>query len=361
MINVTKVYLPQPKKYNRYLGQIWKRAWVTNRGPLVLELEEKLKKHLGVKNMLFVSNGTVAIQIAIKALDLKGEIITTPFSYVATTTSILWENCKPVFVDIEDKTFCIDASLIERSITPKTTAILATHVYGYPCNVKMIEKIAKKHGLKVIYDAAHAFGTNYNGKSVLNYGDISTLSFHATKLYHTIEGGGIIVNSSKALTEKVNLYHTFGHLGDDYYTMGINGKNSEFHAAMGLCNLPEVTRVISGRKKISLQYDKQLLPLGLKRPVSSKNVDYNYAYYPVLFENERALLKVKKLLAENGINTRRYFYPSLNKLPYLNKTSDCPVSEDTAKRVLCLPLYHQLEMKTVNIICSLIKQSLKAI
>jgi len=357
LINVTKTYLPPLDKYKNYLEKIWGNSWVTNRGPLVHELEQKLKEYLGIKNILFVSNGTIALQIAIKALDLEGEIITTPFSYVATTTSILWENCKPVFVDIEDKTFCIDSSKIESAISSKTSAILVTHVYGYPCDVEKIKQIADKHNIKVIYDAAHAFGTKYKGSSILNYGDISTLSFHATKLFHTIEGGGIVVNGNDELVKKVFLYHAFGHMDEDYFTVGINAKNCEFHAAMGLCNLPEVDTTIDLRKEIALLYDEHLLPLGLKRPVLNDKVEYNYAYYPIVFPNEALLLKIKNKLEENNINTRRYFYPSLNTLNYLDG-SVCRVSEDISKRVLCLPFYHELNKSDVNSICKIIKTAL---
>jgi len=356
MINVTKTYLPPLAEYNKYLEEIWDRAYVTNRGPLVLELEAKLKEYLGVKHLLFVSNGTIALQIAIKALNLTGEIITTPFSYVATTTAILWENCQPVFVDIEDKTFCIDPDKIEAAITDKTTAILATHVYGYPCQVECIKQIADKHNLKVIYDGAHAFGVKVDNTSVLNFGDVSTLSFHATKLFHTIEGGAIITNNDE-LARQIMLYHQFGHIGDDYYTMGVNGKNSELHAAMGHCNLPLVQEFILERKKLAELYDSLLLPLNLTRPVQPAGIAYNYSYYPVVFKNEKTLLKVKENLLENKINSRRYFYPSLNNLPYF-KGENCPVSEGVASRVLCLPMYQKLNEEDVQRICGIIKDTL---
>jgi dTDP-4-amino-4,6-dideoxygalactose transaminase len=357
VINVTKTYLPPLKSYKAYLEKIWDKSWVTNRGPLVCELEDELVKYLGVPNMLFVSNGTIAIQIAIKALELKGEIITTPFSYVATCTSVIWENCTPVFVDIESKTFCIDPDKIEEAITEKTTGILATHVYGYPCDVKGIAKIAEKHNLKVIYDAAHAFGTKLHGESILNSGDISTLSFHATKLFHTIEGGGIVVNGidKASLVKKIFLYHAFGHIGDEYYSVGINGKNSEFHAAMGLCNLPGIKEVIAKRKMITDLYEANLPGNKIVRPLLKNGVEYNYAYFPIVFESDLVLLKVRSKLADNNINTRRYFFPSLNKLSYL-QGSHCPVSEDIAGRVLCLPLYHELDPKIVLEICGLINK-----
>ena len=340
-INVTKTYLPPIEEYIKYLEKIWKTNWVTNAGPLVTELEAKLKKELGVKHLFFTSNGTIALQIAIKALGLKKEIITTPFSYVATTTSILWENCKPVFVDIDPKTFCINPALIEEKITPDTEAILATHVYGIPCDVEAIEKVAKKYKLKVIYDAAHAFGTLYKRKSLVGYGDVSTLSFHATKLFHTIEGGAIITNDDE-VAEKIFLYRSFGHVDDNYFSIGINGKNSEFHAAMGLCLLGMVPKFIEKRKQLFGEYDKQLRQLNLLRPLIPANTFYNYAYYPVVFKDEASLLKVKATLAEHNIFPRRYFYPSLNKLPYVFSANACPVSESYAKRTLCLPMYQEL-------------------
>ncbi len=354
MINVTKTYLPPLEEYQNYLKKIWDSAWLTNRGELVKELEQKLTSFLGVPNLLFVNNGTIALQIAIKALDLKGEIITTPFSYVATTSSIVWEGCEPIFVDIEKNTLCIDADLIESAITDKTTGILATHVYGIPCDVEKIEKIAKKYNLKVIYDAAHCFGVKYKGQSLLNYGDISTLSFHATKLFHTGEGGGIVVND-KELFHKVFYMHNFGHNGpEDFFGIGINGKSSEIHAALGLCVLPNIEEIIAKRKEISLLYDELLLKnSSLRRPQIPEQTEYNYSYYPILFDSEEKLLDVQKRLNDNNIFPRRYFYPSLNTLKY-TKSFSCPVSENISTRVLCLPLYYDLDLSDVEKIGKLI-------
>src|SRR5689334_14362011 len=216
MIPVTKPFLPPIQEYEQYLQDIWKRNWLTNNGPLVNELELRLKDFLGLKHLLFVTNGTIAIQLAIKALDLRGEIITTPFSYVATTSSIVWENARPVFVDINPADFTIDASRIEASITEHTVAILATHVYGIPCDVEEIERIAKKHKLRIIYDAAHAFAVKYKGKSLCSYGDVSTISFHATKLFHTIEGGGVFT-SDNDLAHKIAYMRNFGHKGQEEF------------------------------------------------------------------------------------------------------------------------------------------------
>jgi dTDP-4-amino-4,6-dideoxygalactose transaminase len=354
MINVTKTYLPPLEEFQVYLEEIWASGKITNRGDLVLELEKQLKDYLQVPNLLFVTNGMLALQLAIKALGLKGEIITTPFSYVATTTAILWEHCEPIFVDINKQTFCIDADLIEEKITEKTTAILATHVYGYPCEIEKIQEIAEKHNLKVIYDAAHAFGIQYKGQSILNYGDISAISFHATKLFHTIEGGAVVCQDAELL-EKMRLLHQFGHIGDEHFEAGTNAKTNEMQAAMGLCNLPKIAQIVENRKNISEMYKDLLKNIPLQYPHSKSGFEYNYAYFPVVFETEELLLKVKNKLDENQIYTRRYFYPSLNTLPYLKNYQVCPASEDIAKRVLCLPLYDSLAIETIEQICNLIQ------
>ena len=356
MINVTKSYLPPIEEYQKYLSKIWENSWLTNQGPLVTELEHQLREYLGIENLLFVSNGTIALQLAIKALGLKGEIITTPFSYVATTASIIWENCTPVFADIHLENLCLNPQKIEKLITKRTTAILATHVFGIPCDVEAIEQVAIKYNLKVIYDGAHAFGVKYKNKSVFEYGDIATLSFHATKLFHTVEGGAVIVKDNELL-KKIRLYRSFGHIGDHHYSIGINGKNSEFHAAMGLCNLPRVNDFIAQRKSIGNIYLSELNSLPVTFPEISGSADYNYSYFPVFFRNVEELLKTKNYLAEHQVNTRRYFYPSLNTLPYLSSSNACPVSEDIAKRVLCLPFYQQLTNENVLFICSLIKRA----
>jgi dTDP-4-amino-4,6-dideoxygalactose transaminase len=357
-INVTKSFLPPQEEYEAYLAKIWKASWLTNNGPLVVELEAKIKEYLDSQYFAFLGNGTIAIQIALKALELKGEIITTPFSYCATTTSVLWENLEPVFVDINPEDLNINARLIEAAITPNTTAILATHVYGNPCDVELIEEIAKKHNLKVIYDAAHAFGVKYKGKSLLEYGDVSTCSFHSTKVFHTIEGGSIICHDPE-LFEKIKLLRSFGHILDDYYIAGINGKNSEFHAAMGLCNLNHLSSIIEGRKQIFRIYDNLLNWQTLEKPTERhQDLEYNFAYYPVIFESAEITAKVIRALNEQNIYPRRYFYPSLNKLSYLQTYQACPVSEDISSRVLSLPLYADLEHGIVEKICSIINSNI---
>ena len=360
IINVTKIYLPPIKEYTKCLKGIWGREWVTNNGLLVKELEAKLKKYLGVKHLFFVSNGTIALQIAIKSLRLKKEIITTPFSFVATTSSIVWENCKPIFVDINPDTLNIDTNKIEKAITKNTEAILVTHLYGNPCNIEKITRITKKYNLKIIYDAAHAFGVKYKNKALASYGDISILSFHATKIFHTIEGGAIITNNDK-LAEKIKYMRNFGIQDQENFCgLGINGKNSEFHAAMGLCILPKIKQLIKSRKETSKLYDKLLINKGsnIKKPKINTNTAYNYAYYPILLPSEKILLKIKTKLNEKYIFSRRYFYPSLNKLNYV-KYKPMKVTEDISKRILCLPTYYQLEKKKILQISDIINNCLK--
>jgi len=353
MIPVTKPFLPSQEIYQQYIDGIWKRQWLTNMGPLSNELEIQLKGYLGLKHLLFVTNGTVALQIAIKALELKGEIITTPFSFIATTSSIVWEGCKPVFVDIDPESLNIDVNKIEAAITDNTSAILATHVYGNPCDVEAIDRIAQKHGLKVIYDAAHAFGVQVNGKSVFEYGDISTCSLHATKLYHSIEGG-LIITKNPDLLKKMAFMRNFGFHGPEAFAeLGINGKNSEFHAAMGLANLKFIEQILTRRKALTEYYSENLRNLKAVQPKWNRNATLNYAYFPIVLESEELLLKIKYKLDSNEIFTRRYFYPSLaSTLPYLEK-ENLKVIDDVAKRVLCLPLYYDLTEEEVTMISRL--------
>jgi dTDP-4-amino-4,6-dideoxygalactose transaminase len=358
MIPVTKPFLPPKVEFDLLIDQVWQRNWLTNNGPLVNELELKLKDYLNLDHLLFTSNGTVALQMAIKALDLKGEIITTPFSYVATTSSIVWEGCTPIFADIDAERLTIDPTKIEALISTNTTAILATHVYGIPCHIEEIQHIANKHNLKVIYDAAHAFGTMYKGQSLLNYGDIATLSTHATKLFHTIEGGAVITNDASILKQLAYL-RNFGHDGPDQFKgVGINGKNSEFHAAMGLANYPYLQKILDKRKKDSLKYDNWLINKGIVRPEIPLDTNYNYSYYPVILENETNTIKVFNELAKNEIFARRYFYPSLATLDYV-KSQQTPICDNIAARVLCLPLYYDLSDAEIDMICRIIIRTLK--
>lgn len=353
MIPVTKPFLPPKEIYTQYLDGIWERNWLTNNGPLVNELELKLKEWLNVKHLLFLTNGTVALQIAIKALGLQGEIITTPFSYVATVSSIVWEGCEAVFADIDADTLNIDPAKIETLITPRTSAILATHVYGNPCNIAAIEKIAQKHQLKVIYDAAHCFGTQYKGRSVFEYGDISTTSFHSTKLFHTIEGGALFTKDAELL-KKMAYMRNFGHDGPERFAeLGINGKNSEFHAAMGLANLQYIDKILISRKEQSDHYDQALINLDKKKIKISEEAQFNYAYYPIVLPTAEITVKFIEELNRNLIYPRRYFHPSLNSLPYVHPAV-VSVSEDISQRVICLPLYHTLTREEIYMIARLL-------
>jgi len=354
LIPVTQPFLPPKSELYALLDEVYDRNWLTNNGPLVNLLEAEVPKFLNYNgHFSYVNNGTIALQIAIKALALQGEIITTPFSYVATTSSIVWEGCTPVFVDIDKASCNIDPKLIEAAITPKTSAILATHVYGNPCDVEAIDAIAKKHNLKVIYDAAHCFGTTYKGKSIFEYGDISTTSFHATKLFHTVEGGAIFTNN-KDLAHKIAYMRNFGHNGQEaFWGVGINGKNSEFHAAMGIANLKYAAGILAKRKSQWLSYRD-----GLSDHINvlklHEEAGYNFAYFPVFFDSEEELLDTKKVLEKNKVFCRRYFYPSLNTLDYTNQNESCEVAEQVAKTVLIIPLFDTLEERDMELIINLL-------
>ena len=356
-INVTQTFFPPIEEYQSQIQRIWDNRWLTNRGALVLELEEKLKAHLAIPNITITNNGTIPLQIALKIVGGKGEIITTPFSYVATMAAIIWEDCKPIFVDIDEDHWTIDESKIESAITPNTTAILATHVFGNPCNVNVIESIAKKHNLKVIYDAAHAFGVKYFDKSIFEFGDISTCSFHATKLFHTGEGGAIICKDTD-LNHKLYYSHNFGHNGPlAFWGLGINGKISELQAAMGLAVFPYISDILSSREQVVKAYDSNLDFSKIKKIKIREGTEWNYSYYPVIFKNEEILLKVQTALNNESIFPRRYFYPSLNTIDYANG-GEMPISESIASKVLCLPLYAELPIVEVERIVKIINSIL---
>lgn len=353
MINVTKTFLPEKKKFQQILDRAWDKVWLTNRGELTLELEEKIQKKYATTNMLITNNGTIPIQIALKLLGNQGEIITTPFSYVATTSAIIWEYCTPVFVDIHPEFLTIDESKIEAAITSKTTAILATHVFGNPCEVEAIEQIALKHNLKVIYDAAHCFGVEFNNKSIFNYGDVSTCSFHATKVFHTGEGGAIFCKD-KDLFHKLFYSHNFGHDGPlAFHGVGINAKISELQSAMGLAVFDEMDYIFEERKKVVEFYLKNLNFDNISTIRIREKTKWNYSYFPVIFESETVLLHVEQKLKEQNITPRRYFYPSLNTVSFVTN-SKMPISESTASRILCLPLYVGLEKNDLEKITTII-------
>ena len=352
-ILVTKPALPDMDSYVDYLSGIWERGQLTNNGPLVKELEIRIKDYLGLKHCLVVSSGTIALQLALKVLELDGDIITTPFSFVATSSAIAWEGCRSVFADIETDTLCIDPDRIEAVLTEHSQAILATHIYGHPCAVDAIQDLAVKHHLKVIYDAAHAFGVNYRGQSLLNFGDISTLSFHATKLFYTGEGGAVVCNDD-GLAERVRRMRDFGINGPEAFfpEIGINAKMSELHAALGLCVLPGASAAIARRKAICSHYDAALVGR-LVRPVLREGTEYNFAYYPVIFASQAELQHVQDALNQASVYPRRYFYPPLSRLDYVSQYS-VPLAEDISARILCLPLYEELDEMQIDMICSVV-------
>lgn len=354
MIPVTKAYLPNKEKYQSYVDRIFQSGWLTNNGSLLQELERRLADYLGVKNIILVANGSFALQLAYKALALEGEVITTPFSFAATTSTLAWEGLTPVFADINSETFNIDSAQIEAQITSKTSAIVPVHVFGNPCDVEAIQAIADKHKLKVVYDAAHAFGSEYKDQSVLNFGDISTLSFHSTKLFHTIEGGAVITNDDE-LAEKVRLMINFGISSPTAIeSVGTNAKMNEFEAAMGLCVLDEIDKIRQRREDIWQVYTNELSNI-VELQQWNKHGKNNCAYAPVLFESEEQLLRIEAKLKENDILPRRYFYPSLDTLAYLNSKQVCNNSRDVASRILCLPIYPILEKEDIKRILNIVK------
>jgi len=355
MIPVTKSFIPPIEEYMAYVQRAYNNEWLTNRGELVRELEVKLSDYLKLSDvqLLCTNNGTIPLQIALKVLGKGGEIITTPFSYVATTAAIVWENCTPVFVDIHPNYLTIDETKIEAAITDNTTCILATHVYGNPCNVEEIERIAKKHNLKVIYDAAHCFGVKYKGKSIFEYGDVSTCSFHATKLFHTGEGGALFCKDEN-LFDELFYHHNFGHDGPTkFHGLGINAKMSELNAAMGLAVLPYMDEIIHRRKQAVEYYSSKFDWEKVTRLNIRKETEWNYSYFPIIFENEEKLLETQQKLIDSEIHPRRYFYPSLNDLPYV-KNQKMFVAEKIAKQILCLPIFMDLRCETIENISSII-------
>ena len=350
MIPVTKPYLPNREKLDRYIDGIYKCNWLTNNGPLVQDLTRRLKAYLDVENLLLVANGTLALQIAYKALGISGssvqvEAITTPFTFVATASSLKWERVEPIFADIDPKTWCLNPTNIEAAITPYTRTIVPVHVFGNACEVEAIDAIAQRHNLKVIYDGAHAFGVTYKGRSLLQYGDASTLSFHATKLFHTVEGGAIVFKR-KADLERARKMINFGITGPETIEeVGINAKMNEFQAAMGLCVLDEIEENLQGRAEVWHAYEAELKDkVQLQR--RSPQASCNYAYFPLALEDESTALAILERLRAEGIMARRYFYPSLDALAY-GRSSGSHHSTDIARRVLCLPLFTGIEAERV--------------
>ena len=354
-IYVTKPSLPPLEEYIEILRGVWDRGILTHNGPLVQKFEKDLATKLNINNFVAVTNGTIAIQMAIKALELKGEIITTPFTWIATISAIKWEGCTPVFCDIDPETLNIDPTKIEALITEKTVAIMPVHVFGNPCDVDTIEVIAKKHHLKVIYDGAHAIGSTYKGKSLLEYGDITATSLHATKLLNTAEGGGCITKDYE-LHEKLKRIRFFGYNEQkDIVEDGFNGKMTEVHAALGVANMKYFDEVLLDRKQKYNLYKQKLVGVDFLRFQVSKIGETNYSYFPVIFDSEERLIDSEERLSKSNIFPRRYFYPSVNTYTHIVDYQECPISEDISRRILCLPLYKNLNPDDITKIINIVK------
>jgi len=353
-IPVTRPSLAPIEDVVKYLESIWKTGIMTHNGPLVQQLEKELCDYLGVKNVVCVANGTCALQLSLRALNLMGEVITTPFTFIATANIISWERCRPVFVDIDSETWNLDPGQIEEKISDRTSAILPVHVFSSPCDITRIQTLATQNGLKVVCDAAHAMATDFQGASVLNHGDISALSFHATKLFNTAEGGACVTNDD-ALAERVRRMRFFGFDSEkEIVDAGMNAKMTEVSAGLGLANLKYLDQVRSNRREKYLLYRNLLSDCGFLVFQKYDSAEYNYSYFPVLFESEDILLKIKARLESNNIFPQRYFYPSLNTVFIFQPQAVLPVAERVAKTVLCLPLYDSLPEKTIQEICQIV-------
>jgi dTDP-4-amino-4,6-dideoxygalactose transaminase len=357
-VYVTRSITPDLEEFAHYIRHIFETGCFTNNGPYCRRLEEELASRLKTPYLTLCNNGTSALELALHAAGLVGkEVVTTPFSYVATVSALLWRGCTPVFADIDEETLCMDPAEAANALGPDTAGLLPVHTYGNICDVDALEALADDAGLTVVYDAAQCYGSFFRGRSVLDYGNFAICSLHATKVYHTVEGGCVISHNAED-ARAVALHRAFGHSGDDHFTLGVNAKMSELHAAVGLCLLDKVRDNIAGRRAASAMYDALLPDFGLRRPRQLEGLAYNYAYYPVIFESEKSCLKILSALNQQKIFPRRYFYPSLTTLPYLDKVRPCPVAESVAKRVLCLPLYAEMEEETVERICHILASCL---
>lgn len=363
-IFVTQPAMPPLDEFTDYLKQIWNNKILTNNGPFHQQFEHALAEYLGVKYISVFSNGTLALMTALQALRITGEVITTPFSFVATTHSLWWNNIKPVFVDIEPDTFTLDPEKVEVSITPFTTAIMPVHVYGNPCKLERLQQIADTYGLKLIYDAAHVFGVKVNGTSVLNFGDLSILSFHATKVFNTIEGGAIVCPDEKT-KKRIDYLKNFGFAGETtVIEPGINAKMNELQAAYGLLQLKYVDRYIILRQQVADTYRQQLSGIkGIRFLDDMPGTRHNYAYFPILVdarEYGKTRDELYEELKRHNIYGRRYFYPLISQFPTYRgllsaKPSNLPVAEEIAQQVICLPIYPELDANTILKIVSIIK------
>ena len=363
-ISVTRSSMPPLEEYAEAISGLWDSRWLTNAGALHEELTDRLKERLNTDQLVLFCNGHMALELGLQALELTGEVITTPFTFASTTQAIIRSGLTPIFCDIDPVRYTIDPANIEALITPRTTAILGVHVYGIPCDTAAIGEIAQRYGLKVIYDAAHAFDVCYQGKAIAEYGDYNMFSFHATKVFHTIEGGGATFKGVD-LRDKLIQLRDFGLCRGDARCVGTNAKLSEFHAAMGLCNLKYMDEEIQRRKRASERYDERLTGVGgLQLFPKIAGLKRNYAYYPVIFHDEFGWSRdqAAKHLEENGIFARKYFYPLTSRFRYFCgrfAAAQTPVAENIANRVLCLPLYADLTPGEVDRVCDVILQMQK--
>ena len=364
MITVTSPLLPNLDEFNEMLKDIWERKWITNNGHYHKMLEAALAEYLKVPYVSLFTNGTLPLITALQALRITGEVITTPYSFVATTHALWWNGIKPVFVDIEWETGCMDPNKIEAAITPKTTAIMPVHVYGKPCNVQAIQDIADKYGLKVIYDAAHAFGVEVNGESILNAGDMSTLSFHATKVYNTIEGGAMVMHDAKT-KQRIDYLKNFGFAGEtEVVAPGINSKMDEMRAAYGLLNLKQVDAAIEARHQVAVKYRETLKDVeGIEYWDDLPGVKHNYSYFPIFVHEKEYGMTRDELyfkMKEQGILSRRYFYPLISEFTTYrglesSRPENLPIAHKMANSVICLPMHHGLSSEDIESIISVIK------
>jgi dTDP-4-amino-4,6-dideoxygalactose transaminase len=349
MTYVTKIYMPDKEKFKAYIDGIYESGWLTNNGPLVHKLEKRLTEYFGVKNLLCISSGTDALQFAYRILEAEGEVVTTPFSFVSTTSAIAAERLTPVYADIDSETYNIDPKNIESVITDKTCAIAPCHVFGNACDIEAIDAIAEKHNLKVIYDASHAFDVQYKDKHILNYGDMSIISFHATKMFHTVEGAAIVIKDD-ALYEKAKIVRNYGIDGPDSVAMlGINAKINELEAAMGLCMLEEED-IIHRDRMASHEFYTQQLKDYVQLQKKNDYATQSYTYFPIVFRSEEEMQKVREALLEQEIAARQYFYPSLDTLPYVELRKVMTKSRDIASRILVIPMHSGVEPKVSKII-----------
>lgn len=360
-VQVTRAVLPPLEDFLAHVQEIFASRQLTNQGKCVKRLEASLRDVLNVPALSVCGNGTVGLQLAIRLLGLNGKkVVTTPFTYVATLSALLWEGCTPVFADIDPDTLCLDPADVQRCLEehPDTAGLLPVHVFGNACDVTALADMARRHDLRILYDAAHAFGSTLDGKSLFSWGDAAVGSFHATKLFHTVEGGCVVTHSEDD-RERLNLLRAFGHRGDEHVCLGINGKMSELHAAMGLSLLPLLPDILAGRAERAAVYDRELrldADSPLRRPRLAPGLHWNHAYYPVIFPDHATLMRAIEALRAENIFPRRYFYPSLTRLPYVDGRA-CPIADDTAERILCLPFWPDMEEDLQQRIAALVRRA----